>query len=118
MSTNTVLTRNPLEYRALGGQSFLIPSTRKYTIAKVKSSQGHHFTEHQRNLSRHAKYHPQKPPAPALEQARQDLHIDYGSLGGLPYSALQKQSLAEATDTIQATISYASAQDTKGSRTP
>jgi len=32
--------RKPFEYHALGGQSFRIPSTGKYTIEKVKPSQG------------------------------------------------------------------------------
>jgi len=34
------MSRNPLEYHALGGQPFRIPSSGKYTIAKVKPSQG------------------------------------------------------------------------------
>ena len=33
-------SRKPFEYHALGGQSFRIPSTGKYTIEKVKPSQG------------------------------------------------------------------------------
>jgi len=32
--------RKPLEYHALGGQSFWIPSTGKYTIEKVKTFTG------------------------------------------------------------------------------
>jgi len=36
--------RKPLEYHALGGQSFRIPSTGKYTIEKVKPSQGQPIT--------------------------------------------------------------------------
>jgi len=32
--------RKPSEYHALGGQSFRVPSTWKYTIEKVKPSHG------------------------------------------------------------------------------